>query len=814
MRLFDVPASLLRDLREALRALLARPGYLLACVLTLGLGLGANLAIFALLRGMLLQPVPSPNLERLVQVWDASKQQRSEGGMSVADYVERKDAASLDGLALMHRVNLNLAQGDSVERIEVRRTTGNLFQIIGVQPALGRAWGSEQEVPGRDRVIVLSHDLWQRRFNADPGIVGREVRIDGQSWTVLGVMPAGFYHPSRATQAYIPFAFAADEFAGERRGSVYAVTVGLLKPGATADSVAREMQGWLDARAASDPEWRERIERDGVHAKAERLLDLQFRQIGPSMIAAQVAVLMVLLVAVANLTGLTLSHWLAQRRALAVRAALGASRLRLLRRVLAESLWLAFGGCVAAIAIGAGLLNGLRWMLGTVSARLPNFGVDAGVVGWTLALSVAAAFLATLAPALAASRPQPTADLRAQGAGNAESRGAGKLRQILVVLQMGVAMMLITAAILLTRSLGAVLALPPGVDTHNILSARVSLPESAYPDDASRLALAQTLKQRLAALPGVSAVDFTHIVPFSNSDWTTSYAVVGQAPAEGATPYAHARIVGPDYFDVLAMRMIEGRRFASSDRADAVRVAVVDQKFADMHFPGRSAIGERLEGVDDAGPVTIVGVVNTARFVSRDRDPQFGSIYFPMAQRVPREFGVLVRTEVDPLGLGSALQRELRAIDSGLPAFDVLSLEQRVEADLVDRRGISISLTTFAAAAVLLTAIGLFGALALSVARRQAEFGVRKALGATAASLQRAVVGQGLKLAVVGLGFGLLAALGLMRLLRSVLLEVSPYDPSSYLAALALLVATALLASWWPARRAASVQPVQALRGE
>lgn len=813
MSLIDAPMSLLRDVREALRALLARPGYALACVLTLGLGLGANLAIFAMFRGMLLQPVPSPNMERLVQVWDASNQQRGEGGMSVADYVERKDAASFDGLALLHRVNLNLAHGDEVERIEARRTTGNLFGVLGVQPMLGRVWSAEQELPGHDHVIVLGHDLWQRRFGADPDIVGREVRIDGQSWTVIGVMPEGFYYSSRSAEAYVPFAFAADEFSDERRGSVYAVTVGLLKPGVTAAMATREMQGLLDARAASDPAWRERFERNGVHAKVDRLLDIQFRQIGAAVVAAQVAVTLVLLVAIANLTGLTLSHWLAQRRAFAVRAALGASRWRLLRRVFSESLWLALGGCAVAVVIGAGLLHGLRLLIGPVAARMPSFGVDGDVVGWTLLLAVGAAFLATLAPALATSAPQPTADLRAQGAGNSESRGAGRLRQILVVLQMGVAMMLITAAILLTRSLGAILTVPPGIETANVLTARLSLPEATYPDDAARLDLMDRLKQRLSAIPGVVAADFTQIVPFSNSDWTTSYAIAGQPPLE-ETPYAHARIVGPDYFDVLAMRMIEGRRFGSGDRADAVRVAVVDQKFAEMHFPGRSAIGERLEGVDAAGPVTIVGVVNTARFVSRDRDPQFGSIYFPMAQRVPREFGVLVRTEVDPLSLGSALQRELRAIDSGLPAFDVLSLEQRVEADLVDRRGISISLTTFAAAAVLLTAIGLFGTLALSVARRQAEFGVRKALGATAASLQRAVVGQGLKLAVVGLGFGLLAALGLMRLLRSVLLEVSPYDPSSYLAALTLLVATALLASWWPARRAARVQPVQALRGE
>lgn len=814
MNLTDALFSLLRDLREALRALLARPGYLLACILTLGLGLGANLAIFALLRGMLLQPVPSPNLDRLVQVWDASRQQQGEGGMSVADYVERKDAASLDGLALMHRVNLNLAQGDSVERIEVRRTTGNLFPIVGVQPALGRVWGAEQEMPGRDRVIVLSHDLWQRRFNADPDIVGREVRIDGQSWIVVGVMPEGFYYSSRSAEAYVPFAFAADEFSGERRGSVYAVTVGLLKPGVTAAMATREMQGLLDARAASDPEWRERIERNGVHAQVDRLLDIQFRQIGAAVVAAQVAVSLVLLVAIANLTGLTLSHWLAQRRAFAVRAALGASRWRLLRRVFSESVWLALGGCAFAVVIGAGLLHGLRLLIGPVAARMPSFGVDGDAVGWTLLLAVAAAGLATLAPALASSAPQPTADLRAQGAGNSESRGSGRLRQILVVLQMGVAMMLITAAILLTRSLGAILTVPPGIETANVLTARLSLPEATYPDDAARLDLMQRLKQRLLAMPGVVAADFTQIVPFSNSDWTTSYAVVGQAPAEGATPYAHARIVGPDYFDVLAMRVIEGRRFGGGDRADAVRVAIVDQKFAEMHFPGRSAIGERIDGVEAAGPVTIVGVVNTARYVSRDRDPQFGSIYFPIAQRVPREFGVLLRTAVDPLALGETLGRELRAIDSGLPAYDVLSLDQRVDADLVDRRGISVTLQVFALAAVLLTAIGLFGALALSVARRQAEFGVRKALGATAASLQRAVVAQGLRLTALGLVLGLIAALALMQLLRSVLLEISPYDPMSYVAALVLLAVTALFASWWPARRAARVQPVQALRGE
>lgn len=807
-------SSIWRNLIEALRSVLARPGYLAACVLTLGLGLGANLAIFALFRGMLLQPVPSPNLERLVQVWDASHQRRGEGGLSVPDYVERKDAKSLDGLALTHRMNLNLAAGEDVERIETRRTTGNLFAIVGVQPTLGRIWGDEHEVPGQDQVIVISHRLWQRRFNADPGIVGRAVSIDGKTWTVLGVMPEGFYYPSRTTEAYVPFAFTPEDRSEERRGNVYAVAVGLLKPGTSAEQVARELQGLLDARAAADPALRASNERNGVHVVAERLLDLQFRTIGSGLIAAQVSVLLVLLVAIANLTGLTLSHWLAQRRAFAVRAALGANRWQLLGRVFAESLWLAIGGSLAAILIGAGLLNGLLLVLGPVAARMPSFGVDAGVVGWTLLLGIAAAFLATLAPALAASAPQPTADLRAQGAGNSESRGAGRLRQVLVVLQMAVAMMLITAAILLTRSLGAILTEPPGLETRNILTARFSLPETTYPNDAARVALLDALRTRLQSLPGVVKVDFTQILPFSNSDWTTSYGVRGQDYADGATPTAHARLIGPDYFDVLGMHVVEGRAFTAADRADSAAVAVVDQRFARDRFPGRSALGQQLEGIRDAGPVTIVGVVSDARFVSRDKDQQFEALYLPISQRSAREFGVMLRTDVDPLALGIGLQRELRALDAGLPVFDMLTLDQRVEADLVDRRGISITLITFAAAAVLLTAIGLFGTLALSVARRNAEFGVRMAIGASAASVRRTIFAQGLRVAAVGVGIGLIAALGLMQLLRSILLGVSPYDPLSYLTALTLLLLTALIASWWPARRAARIEPVQALRGD
>ncbi|MBC7778753.1 MAG: ABC transporter permease, partial [Proteobacteria bacterium] len=353
-------ANCLRDLIEALRSLLARSGYLAACVLTLGLGLGANLAILALLNGVLLNPWPTPNLDRIVQVWSANQQRPGDAGLSVLEYSERRNADAIEAMALSHRIGLSLTGAEQAHRIEARRATASLFDVLGVQPQLGRAWAESDEVAGRDRVIVISHAMWQSRYAGDRSIVGRQVRIEGEPWTVIGVMPEGFYYPSPTTEAYVPFAFDAGELTEDVRGRIYATAIALLKPGRTAGDLQRELQADFSRRAQSIATLRSDIERNGTHVAVQRSLDYQFERVGPIMLIAQAAVLMVLLVAIANLTGLTLSNWLTQRRAYAVRAALGASRSRLMRKVFAESLWLAVFGVVAALLIGRLALVGLR----------------------------------------------------------------------------------------------------------------------------------------------------------------------------------------------------------------------------------------------------------------------------------------------------------------------------------------------------------------------------------------------------------------------------------------------------------------------
>jgi predicted permease len=805
-------SSIVRDLTEALRSLLARPGYLAACVLTLGLGLGANLAILAMLNSVLLNPWPTPNLDRIVQVWTASQHRQGDAGLSVLEYDERREAESIEAMALSHRVGLNFTGAEQAERIEARRTTASLFQVLGVQPALGTLWPSADEVAGRDHVLVISHALWQSRFGGDARVIGRSVRVDGEPWTIVGVMPEGFYYPGPSTQAYVPFAFDAEELREDARGRVYASAIALLKPGRSADDLKNELAAAFAQRAQSTPSIAADIERNGARVEVKGVLAYQFDRIGGIMLVAQFAVLMVLLVAIANLTGLTLSNWLAQRRAYAVRAALGASRLRLMLKVFAEAVWLAGFGVLAALAIGRAALSGLRALMGPVATRMPEFGIDGGVVAVTLALALGGASLATLAPALASARLTRTAELRAQGAGG-DAPAAGRLRNLLVAAQMAFAMMLVCAAMLLGRSMYDVFATPAGLDSSQVLSAQLSLPKTRY-DNPEKLAAVQArLQAELAAQPGVAALALTDILPYSNSDRSSSYAIRGREEGEGATPSAHVRVVSADWFAALRTPLQRGRLFASTDGLGSTPVALVDQRFVEREFSGGDPIGAQIEGFTDT-PLTIVGVVGDVRLLSRDSDPSMPAIYLAQSQQPTAGLGLVVRSRGDASALAAGVRAAAGRVDPDIAVFDVLTLDERIDANLAGRRGMNITLATFAVCALLLTAVGLFGTLALNVSQRTAEIGVRIALGADVAEVRRMMVWRGLRVALIGIGLGLVAALGLMQLMAGAIADLRTDDPTSYLAAALVLTITAVLASVVPARRAGRIEPVQALRGD
>lgn len=805
-------SSIWRDLAEALRSLLARSGYLAACVLTLGLGLGANLAILSLLNAVLLNPWPTPNLDRIVQVWTATNQRQGDAGMSVLEYSERRDAEAIEAMALSHRIGLSMTGNEQAERIEARRATASLFRVLGVQPVLGRTWASADEAAGRDHVLVISHALWQSRYGGDRSIIGRVVRIEGEPWTVIGVMPDGFYYPSPTTAAYVPFAFDAEELTEDARGRVYATAIALLKPGRAATDLQRELEAGFAQRAQSTPSLAGDIERNGTRVAVQRSLDYQFDRIGPIMLVAQAAVLMVLLVAIANLTGLTLSNWLTQRRAYAVRAALGASRARLMRKVFAESLWLAVFGVLAALLIGQLALVGLRAMMGPVAVRMPQIEIDGVVFAATAVLALAGAFLATLAPALASARLTRTAELRSQGSG-ADAPAASRLRSILVGAQTAFAMMLLCAAMLLARSMQSVYATPSGIDSNGVLSAQLSLPETRYRDAAALDAAQDAVREAISAQPGVLAVALTDVMPYSNSDKSSSYQIAGRDGDDAATTVAHRRIVSDDWFAALGTPLRRGRMFGSGDRIDTPHVAVVDERFVAREFPDSDPLGARIDGFADQ-PLTIIGVVENVRLLARDSDPTHPVVYLAQSQRPTAGVGLVVRGSGDPSALAAALRKTVRTVDPDIAVFDLLTLDERIDANLAGRRGMNITLATFALCALLLTAVGLFGSLALIVSQRTTEFGVRIALGADVAAMRRMMIWRGLRIALVGIGLGLVSAFGLMQALSAAIADLHAFDPVSYLAAALAMLATALVASWVPARRAARIEPIAALRSD
>ncbi len=795
------------DLKHALTSLLSRPGYWLACVLTLGLGLGANIAIFALLQHVLLNPLPSPNLDRIVQVWTATHARPTDAGMSVLDYVDRRDTAGLEALALTHSVGLNFTGEQSTDRIEARRTTANLFDVLGVQPALGRVWSPDHETPGMDNVLILSNELWRTRFASDPNIVGRSVLIDGKSWRVIGVMPEGFFYPTPGTMAYVPFAFDPAWLREDMRGNVFANAIGLLADDAQALQVQTNLQSALQQQARQIPELQARIERDGARVAVQDMRDYQLQRAGGSLFVAQLAVLMVLLVAVANIAGLTLSQWLRQRRAFALRAALGASRWQLIRKLLAEAFWIAAAGVLAALVIGQLAIKGLQAILGPAAVRISGVEFDGLTLGVALLLGSAAAVLASIAPALAAARLVRTDELRAQGG---DTPHVGRLRVLLVGMQVAFATALLCSAMLLARSMDRLLADTSGIATEKRLTARFNLPSSRYDTGAKQLEAMQLIAERLASAPGVADVGTIDMLPYSNQDRSSSFAIEG-ADDTGVAHHAHVRHIDPQWLPLVQTPILRGRNFDASDRLGSEPVVLIDQRLVDQHFRDQDPIGKRIAGVNGVTS-TIVGVVASTRLISRERDSNKPVIYASIRQFPSADFGLTLHADASVSA--ALIQASVRAIDPGIAVHELKTMDALVASNLTGRRSAQIMLTTFALCALLMTAVGLYGTLALAVTSRKREFGVRLAIGADGHGLRRMMLLRALRIAAVGVGFGLLTAVGFMTVLSSLVADVRPDDLPAYVQALAVVLTTAFIASLLPAHRASRTDPTQCLRSE
>jgi predicted permease len=819
--------SLLDDLRWSIRLLRVRPTIALAVVITLGLGIGANTAVFSAIAGQLLRPLPYSDSERLVAIYNSyPKRGVDVSANTVPDYLDRREHAhALADSALYYDYSFDLAEGGTPLRVAGVGTTPSLFSTLRVEAALGRTFTEDEAVLGKERVVLLSDRLWRAQFAADPDIVGRDIRISGRAYRVVGVMPASFAFPRREVALWVPFAWTERQRSDAMRGFEFAQSIGRLRKGASVVQLNAQLDAIVTANlqrfagGSTAPQLRQHVEQGGFTGRARPLHAHLVGDIGSTLWLLQAAVLLLLLIACANVANLLLIRFTGRRGELAMRMALGASRTRIARQLLIESGLLALAGGVLGVLL-AGVGMALLRQLKLDGAELGFWiGLDWRVLGFACASALLSLLLFGLAPLLALGPGGGMVSIKAGVRGSGGGHGARRQRGLLVMLQVGLAVTLLAGTGLLGRSVLQLQQVSPGFDAGEVITVSFNLSRDRYRESSQTQQFNQQVVEAVAALPGVQSVGAVAQLPFSADFGSAPYFVESeQATASGEGVEATIQVADRGYFDTLRIPLLRGRSFSASDHVDATPVVVIDQALAQRSFPDRDPLGQRIgtAGVDGAIHWrTVVGVV--ASIKTRQLSEQVNTsptFYMPIAQQPARIFRLVIRSS-RPL---DALAAELRAVTARLdpeqPLWEVMRLQHRIDRSLDARRAPVALLMLFAAVALALCAVGIYGVLAHSVAQRSAEIGVRMALGASQKAVVRWVLAEGGRWLAGGLllGGGLVLLLGVQ--LRAQLFEVSPLDPLTLLGVLLLVATVALLACWLPARGAARISPMQALRDE
>jgi putative ABC transport system permease protein len=803
------------DLKYALRSLRRRPGFAAVVVLTLALGIGATTAVFSVVYGVLLRPLPLPAPEQLVRVegypLDGNREKIGTGH-SYPDFADiRAQATSFRHLAALREATATLTAPDAEpERVPTARVTGDFFAATGVGPVLGRGFTVAEGQPGAPPVAVIGHGLWQQRWGGSPDVIGQRLTLDGVTGTIVGVMPpeVGI---STETRVWLPLVPGPLE---EVRGVHQLGVIGRLKPGVTVADAATELR---TIAARLERQYPQDNTNRGVRALPLR--DAMVADARATLWVLLGAVALVLLIGCTNLASLFLARAAAREREMAVRAALGAGQGRLVRQWMAESLLLSLAGGLAGLLVAwVGMRALLAWAPRTVP-RASEIALDLPVLGFLLGVSVLAGLLFGALPAVQQRRaPFGIGALRDGARGTTAGRERRRLRQGLVVAEIALATVLVVGAGLLVKSVWTLQHSELPLRPDGMLVARLQLPPARYDSVGRVLQFYARLRDEVAALPGVQAVSVAYEHPLSPG-WTSSYTIAGrERPAPGTEPEARVRPVSPGYFRTVGLPLRRGRDVAATDGLTAPGVVVVNEAFVRRHFASQDPIGQRLEiggGWWPGQPTsfTIVGVVADEPFLGV-ATPAEPATYYPHAQFPMNEMWLVVRAAGDPAALVPALRERIWRVDADLPVETVRSLRELLGATAAEPRFNAVLLALFAAAALLLAAIGIYGVLSYTVAQRTGEIGVRMALGAARGRVVRQVVGQGMLVALLGVALGVAGSLGLVRLLASLLVGVSAHDPLVFAAVPLLLALTALAAAWLPARRASLIEPAVALRGE
>jgi putative ABC transport system permease protein len=799
--------SIIKDIRYGLRSLLKRPGFTAIALIALALGIGANTAIFSLVNAVVLKPLPYPEPDRLVWVFGNIRNGSNRASVSPPDYLDfRSQNKTFEHFAASGTLPLsaNLTGSGEPERLTASAITGNYFDAFGVTPALGRGFSLENEKTGQDQVTVLSDALWQRRFGADPQIVNKTIVLDSKPFQVVGVMPAGLKLPQKA-DLWVPMNFDADEEMKVRKAH-FLRPVGRLKPGVS----LAQAQADTDVIAAQ-------LEQQYPDSNTDwnlRLVSLREQLIGDTSTIVFIlfgAVGFVLLIACANVANLLLVRAAARQKEIALRSALGASRWRVVRQMITESLLLSIlGGALGALLA----VWGVQLLVSLSADSLPStvtIGIDVTVLAFTLLISLLTGLLFGLAPASRTLKVDLIDSLK-EGTRGAEGTLRNRTRSLLVIFESAVAVMLLIGAGLLVRSLIALQRVDPGFDANNVLTFRVDLPRQKYDFEGKPGAFFQELETRVASLPGVESVGLITELPMSGQLNDLPFSVEGRPPvAPNESLGADWRRVNQNYFGALRIPLLRGRNFSEQEVRQRDKVMLVSQALVDNAFPNEDPLGKRLITMLSEDPYEIIGVVGDIRHYTLDNQP-IATMYFPT--RNNGGMNVVVRTQGDPLSVVGAVRKEVHALDPDQPIAAVKKMSDWVDSTVAEPRYRTTLLALFSALAMILAATGIYGVMSYSVAQRTHEIGVRMALGARRLDVLKLVVRQGMLLTLVGVVLGLGGAFALTRVMSTFLFGVTEKDPVTFGVVAALLIAVAFIACFVPALRATKVDPLVALRYE